>query len=40
MGDGRVASKQLNEFLGSGPYGGSDSGYSKYNLTLDPTRSY
>ena len=40
MADGHVTTKQLSEFLGSGPYGSSDSGYSKYNLTLDPSRAY
>ncbi len=40
MADGHATDKMLREFLGTGPYGSSDSGYTKYNLTLDPTRSY
>lgn len=40
MADGHVEAKFLREFLGLGPYGTADSGYSKSNLTLDPTRAY
>ncbi|MPN32484.1 hypothetical protein SDC9_179963 [bioreactor metagenome] len=39
MADGSAVSRMLREYLGSGPYGSSDSGYSKYNITLDPTRN-
>lgn len=40
MADGSAVSRMLREYLGFGPYGSSDSGYSKYNITLDPTRNY